>query len=398
MKQAIRFTLMILAFALCQLAAAQRYSIRAEGRYNLRAEPSLQGPWVETVATGTILQVSGATGSWLQIDRNGRVVWMADWLRYTRIEGVSQPEAQTPVDNCCFVDRQCVSDQDWTDGYFAFQAGQCSSPSQPQPQQSEQPLSVSSQVNNCCFAGWHCQTEREWIAGYHAYQSNQCAVGSGNQQVASPTAQRASAPAWTPNMTAGVKHLLANPSRDPFDNCCFMHWGTCHSEADWQHGQSQYENHQCVHPSPLGTLPSIEGDYGVFRELVQTALELIRIHTPEWLDYIRLSGVRKFELMPADVPGGFFNQQWSVAHGFYSWQQNDPNWRPNPDYVAGYAGGITHEACHAIQQRTYSQTIDWANELPCVEAQLAVIEAIKPDSKDIGWLSGLVGHPDTWRR
>ncbi len=25
------------------------------------------------------------------------------------------------IDNCCFVDRQCHSDQDWVNGYWAFQ-------------------------------------------------------------------------------------------------------------------------------------------------------------------------------------------------------------------------------------------------------------------------------------
>ncbi|MCY3780297.1 MAG: hypothetical protein OXG78_08325, partial [Chloroflexi bacterium] len=75
-----------------------------------------------------------------------------------------------------------------------------------------------------------------------------------------------------------------------------------------------------------------------------------------------------------------------------------PNWAPDPDYVVGYAGGITHEACHAIQQRTYTQTIDWANELPCEEARVAVLAAIKPDHEWVALLSNSVGHPGTWRR
>ena len=134
--------------------------------------------------------------------------------------------------------------------------------------------------------------------------------------------------------------------------------------------------------SPLGTAK--------FTNLVNTALELMRIHAPEWLNYIDISGARQFELLPADVGGGFFNQQWTIAHGYYSWQQNDPNWEPDFDYIVGYAGGITHEACHAIKQRTYTQTAGWTNEADCVEAQLAVIEAINPNSRDVPWLRNLV--------
>jgi len=36
------------------------------------------------------------------------------------------------VDNCCFVDRHCQSDQDWDDGYWAFQNGLCAAPGQVQ--------------------------------------------------------------------------------------------------------------------------------------------------------------------------------------------------------------------------------------------------------------------------
>ena len=33
----------------------------------------------------------------------------------------------TPVDvnNCCFVNRQCVTEQQWVDGYWAYQRNQC---------------------------------------------------------------------------------------------------------------------------------------------------------------------------------------------------------------------------------------------------------------------------------
>lgn len=338
------YAALIAILAFYGVVLSQEYTIHISNNSNLRAIASLDGRIVETARAGSTLHVIGNNGQWLKISRNGSEVWMADWVSYTRVEGNGQQLASN-VDNCCFVDRQCRTDKEWTDGYWA-------------------------------------------------YQNNQCPVSTGEHQeivTGSQAPNRSGGLAWTPNMTEAVKRLLANPSTDPFDNCCYMHWNTCHSDEDWKHGYWQYQNHQCVHPAPIGTFPAIEGN-ALFRKLVNDALELMRIHTPEWLNYIKLSGVRQFELLPPDRSGGFLNQQWSVVHSFYSWQLDDPNWAPDPDYVVGYAGGITHEACHAIQQRTYTQTIDWANELPCVEAQYDVIKTIKPNSKDVPWLRSLVGQ------
>ena len=338
---------LILALALVSVAAAQDYHIRANGRYNLRASPSLDGAWIETVATGTTLHVVGKFNRWLKISRNGAEVWMADWLGYTRVDSPAAGTASQPasdIDNCCFVDRQCGTDADWTAGYWAFQHGQCPIPAGSQP---------------------------------------------GTSSVA-PVGSPAQTALWTPSMTDGVKRLLANPGNDPFNNCCHMHHGTCHSDADWRRGHHQYATHQCAHPSPTNAFPEVIGN-AVFHKLVNDALHLMRLHAPQWIRYMEISGVTRLEQLQNDVGGGFWNRQWLVGHSFYTWQLEDPNWQPNPDYVAGYAGGITHEACHAIQQRTYTQTVGWANEVACVEAQYAVIKAIKPDSKDIGWLRDLVG-------
>ena len=337
------FAALLAILALCGAASAQDYHIRVNGRYNLRAAPGLDGRWVETAPTGTILHVIGKHNRWLKISRDSRELWMADWLDYTRLDSSAAAPA-SDIDNCCFVDRQCHSDWDWTVGYYAFLNNQCRMPGSGQP------------------------------------------AASGGAPAASP----APTVAWTPSMTDGVKRLLANPAQDPFNNCCYMHHGTCNSDADWRRGYQQYQSRQCPHPSPTGQFPEVIGN-AVFRKLVDDALGLMRAHVPEWLEYIKVSGVLRFEQLQNDVGGGFWNTEWMVGHSFYSWQLDDPNWSPNSDYVAGYAGGITHEACHAIKQRTYTQTVGWANELPCEEARYAVIKAIKPDSKDIGWLRDSVG-------
>ncbi len=161
------------------MAAAQEYSVRVTNKTNLRATYSTRSRIVETVPSGTTLQVVSAFNRWLQINRNGNDVWMADWVAHTRVEGGQQTQSQTQtspqIDNCCFVDRQCTTNQEWTDGYWAFQNGQCTAPTQVQTSTATQPTSGEpSQVNNCCFAGWNCTTDDDWVAGFHGYQTNQC--------------------------------------------------------------------------------------------------------------------------------------------------------------------------------------------------------------------------------
>jgi len=104
---------------------------------NLRASYSLQSRVVTTVAAGSTLRVSGRQGRWLKIDWGGREVWLAGWVPMTRV--VIEPTS-SPIDNCCFVNRQCTTDQEWIDGYWAYQNNQC--PALGQPQIQSQPLQI----------------------------------------------------------------------------------------------------------------------------------------------------------------------------------------------------------------------------------------------------------------
>lgn len=89
----------------------------------------------------------------------------------------------TQVDNCCFIDRQCQSDAEWTNGYWAFQDGQCAAPASFQPQASAQPAgNVSSQVDNCCFVDRQCSNDEEWVNGFWAFQNGQCTTPQQSQQ------------------------------------------------------------------------------------------------------------------------------------------------------------------------------------------------------------------------
>ena len=173
----------IALFTLCGLAVAQEYCITANRRINLRDAAGLEGNVLETVATGTTLSVIGELNRWLKINRNGNEVWMANWVDYSRVEncgGTGSPQGTSAgtasdIDNCCFVDRQCDTDQDWTDGYWAFQNNQCSAPAQSGAPTSAQPVSEApAQIDNCCFVDRQCSSDQDWADGYHAFQNKQC--------------------------------------------------------------------------------------------------------------------------------------------------------------------------------------------------------------------------------
>ena len=129
----------IAVFVLCSLASAQSYFIQTNARINLRSWYSTNSRIVETVPSGTTLQVVGRFNRWLKINRNGSEVWMADWVPYTRLQ---------TGDNLCFTVRTCRTDEEWAAGYYAFHGLQSSAPASP----SSQPRSQVTYVINCTHA------------------------------------------------------------------------------------------------------------------------------------------------------------------------------------------------------------------------------------------------------
>ena len=127
-----RSVVTVALFLICIVTVAQGYSVRLNRNINLRFAPRLSGNIVETAPAGTVLQVVGEAGRWLRVQRNGNEVWMADWVDYSRIEDTPSTTQSFDVDNCCFVDRQCSSDADWTNGFWDFQNSQCAAPTQSQ--------------------------------------------------------------------------------------------------------------------------------------------------------------------------------------------------------------------------------------------------------------------------
>lgn len=165
-----RFSLLFFACLLCTVASAQSYSVRVTYTTNLRASFSLDARIVDVAAAGATLTVSGSHDKWLKINRDGREMWMADWVPMTRVEGEQAPPE---INNCCFVDRQCATDQEWTAGYWAFQNKQCGAPAQTQLS-TPVPAADDGEVNNCCFTGWQCHNDQDWHDGFYAFQENRC--------------------------------------------------------------------------------------------------------------------------------------------------------------------------------------------------------------------------------
>ncbi len=231
------FALMTVVYALCTVASAQSYAIRVAFYTNLRAGASLQANIVETVPAGTTLTVVGRDNRWLQINHNSDV-WMADWVRHERVEETAptQPQTTTNIDNCCFVDRQCMTDEEWISGYWALQNGQCNAPTQSQIQSSTETTStVSSQIDNCCFVDRTCNTDQEWTDGYWAFQNGQC-----------------SAPVQTQSQ-ASTQPASVDPGQS--DNCCFLGWH-CRTDLEWANGFHAYRDNQCGMATPAETADS----------------------------------------------------------------------------------------------------------------------------------------------
>ena len=114
--------------------------------------------------------------------QNNQCVATVDSQQQQSSSSQSQPQptpvASEDIDNCCFVDRECSTDEEWVNGYNAYQNDQCAAPSQQQQTQARQTQQTPSQINNCCFSGWQCNTDEEWTSGYWAFQNVHCAIQS----------------------------------------------------------------------------------------------------------------------------------------------------------------------------------------------------------------------------
>lgn len=139
--------------------------------------------------------------------------------------------ATAQSNNCCNIDRQCTTDQEWTDGFWAYQNSQCQSASQSQPS-----TEVSEDVDNCCFVDRQCSSDADWTNGYWDFQNNRC-----------------NAPAQSPMQNEPQPAMQDQPqqTQGEIDNYCFTIW-TCVTEEDWTRGYNAYQNNLGSDNPPSG--------------------------------------------------------------------------------------------------------------------------------------------------
>ncbi len=335
--------------AMCFLlgvASAQSYTIRVTRNTNLRASYSLESAIVGSASAGTTLKVVGRHNRWLRVNRNGNDAWMADWVAYTRVEG-SEPtpgEGAGDIDNCCFVDRQCNSDQDWTDGYWAFQNNQCQAPA---PSQAVAPAQPASGVILRTASG--------------------IVIGNSSGHRILPS--------------ASLIDLGGTGATTSYINCCERTW-QCDSEQDWAEGYHAFQsNLDCGLPG----LISVVGEPG-FVAYHEQRLEQLRNRLPQRYNYV-LDGLNKIQQLSipgVDSPAGVFFYPWEgpKSHG---WDMRD-------------SAVIVHEACHVHRWRAghppplaCGDLDGWIREeVACREMELQVLIELDAPAHVIEWARGMV--------
>ena len=394
--------LIIVSLVFCAASSAQEYSISANRGLNLRVAPSLNAEIADTVRAGSILQVVGKLNRWLKIHRNGRDVWLADWVDYSRIEsaaptGPQQPTA--PIDNCCFVDRQCQSEQEWSEGYWAYQNGQCAAPAQPQPAAPAQPVaSAPAIVDNCCFVDRQCQNEGEWEAGYYAFLYGQCAT-SAQPQPAAPAQPAVTVPAnvnnccfvdrqcqneeeWEAGYYAFLYGQCAQaqpvtavlPSASELaagGNCCSLGWH-CRFEEERVQGYWVYQINQCAGLPQIaavtltGPVPRIEGSSQFVQHII-SSLKWVKSLAPDWYNYV-VTGMDLIYEVPVHV--SFEDGMHTCTMRAYSRERKVSVetcwmfWTLNGEAAAeidqvSTAAVLAHEACHI---HTYEEGKHFASQ------------------------------------
>ena len=287
---------------------------------------------------------------------------MASWVRHERVEATTTTQTQTVsnIDNCCFVDRQCSTDQEWTDGYWAFQNGQCAAPVQTQtqtpgidadprfrrsPLHSTAPVTIPAGVDNCCQVNRQCHSDDDWIRGYHDFQNNQCAG-------VAPSASTAP---------------ITGPIPEDVDNCCFVN-RQCHTEQDYIIGYEQFKYGLCHVPDIAGVI-NISGS-GAFVSKTRAALRILLDKEPKWYRYVQ-STLRGVKEIPMGGDSGIFPDE-AV---YRSW----PNFRSDrtgEGHIIWVAGQLVHEACHVHRYKAGLESGGYAGEKACTETQIQALDDI----------------------
>ncbi|MDE2819971.1 MAG: hypothetical protein OXN94_16665 [Chloroflexota bacterium] len=310
------------------------------------------------------------------------------------------------IDNCCFVDRQCSTDQEWTDGYHAYQNNQCPASSQSGMSAPSQPSGgAPAQIDNCCFVDRQCRNDLEWEAGYHAWQNNQC--GAPGSSPASSSYQpgggvilrtasgvvmgdargRTILPSTSPTILPGLGQSVFT------NNCCQDNW-QCNNDQDWAAGYKAFQNDQCGLPGLISVVG--EPDFVAYYEQM---LEVLKNRLPQRYDYV-LNGLDKIEQRQEHGGRGvissgrrtFFMRWDGPADGVWGagWDTREP-------------AVLVHEACHVYRSNagygiTQCDHEAWTREeVLCRTMELEVLIELDAAPHVIDWVRANLAETRTGR-
>ncbi|MCY4540185.1 MAG: hypothetical protein OXE52_18370 [Chloroflexi bacterium] len=286
--------------------------------------------------------------------------WINGWHAYennqcsapaqSRAQTSSLPTGGTPaqIDNCCFVDRQCSTDQDWAAGYYAFQNNQCSAPGQSSAPTSSQPTGgTTAQIDNCCFVDRQCSSDLEWAAGYHAFQNNQCRAPGQSPASATSPSDSGVILRTASGIVMGYRNGRSIlPSTGPSilpapgqiistHNCCQENW-QCNSDQDQAAGYRALQARDCALPGLISVVGPPD-----FVDQYERALDLLKNRLPQRYNYV-LDGVDKVENREEQGGDGNINplrRTFFVGQGGYYDHEHSPR-------VEEVSTVLVHEACH----------------------------------------------------
>ena len=361
------------------------------------------------------MHVVGEQGDYLNIDSHGAVLWLDNregYRPFRRVETTPEMQAlsQAPaVDNCFQIGWDCGPDQRSRErGYEAYKRSEC-----------------QLRADNCRYLGWHCQTDDDWTRGYHKIHLGWGCDASGQAQVSTPpktrtmsvdassaNAVRETFPSnlrrnyslqsgilttvaagttlsvagsreywlkidwggseawqacWAP-MTRVQDEPLDIP--DGVDNSCSVN-RDCLTDEDWARGYAAYHYNRCgLSPKKVQYHGiKIEGAEG-FVYLVERAPNLLQERVPTW-HACATEALYRVRQEPASPSSHILIDSGTFFRASIVYSRDDVVYGLVEDMV----GSLAHEACHVHQWRDGTAATGWRNEIGCLQAQLAAVEA-----------------------
>lgn len=354
----------------------------------------------------------------------------------TRGAAPPAPTVPTDVDNCCFVDRHCETEQEWEDGYWAHWHGHCPAPVysetwvQPDPQPVVKPGALPAlwsptglrnpyDIDNCCHLDRSCHTDEEWKAGYVAFKELECwdlyhawaRTPIPGYMPASGSDNCCTAPGWLClndkhyekgrwafsdyghcNPRVRVNYLPTSQYYDATDNCCHIGWD-CQTSADWERGYSDFLHFRCEFSVPLiSHIPVQVVGSPAFTRHTRVMFSLLKARSPYYYDY----AARAMDKHIQKSPSGHRTHNPSCG-------AENIHLSAFPDVLESnywktflhQTSVVVHEACHCVREHSGQDARLLAEaarhplepdfmdgnrvtEVPCMEEQFSVLRQLDP--------------------